>query len=92
MLAYLRSFGSCRILNLHRTTSCGLNSFHDRLLYKLSLDSLSLRILVLGKTATSAKKDPPRTLRTQEPRSVLGQEPSGFPLAPGADPVPQREF
>jgi hypothetical protein len=36
--------------------------------------------LSTGKTTTSAQRDPPRALKTQEPRSCLGQDPSGFGL------------
>jgi hypothetical protein len=36
-----------------------------------------------------AQKDPPRTIRKQEPRITWEQNPSGFCLNPRADPVPQ---
>ena len=42
-----------------------------------------------GKTTTSALRDQPRTLSTEELKSSLGQDLSGFYLHPGADPVPQ---
>jgi hypothetical protein len=42
-----------------------------------------------GKTTTSAQRDMPGTLRTQEQRSDLGQDPSSFHLHPGANPVLQ---
>jgi hypothetical protein len=38
---------------------------------------------------TWPKRDPPRTLRTQELKRKLGQDPSSFHLHPGADPLPQ---
>ena len=31
-----------------------------------------------GKTITTGHRDPPESLRTQKPRSSLGQEPCGF--------------
>jgi hypothetical protein len=42
-----------------------------------------------SKTTTSAQRDPPRIIRTQEPRNIWGQDPSSFYLHPRADPVPQ---
>jgi hypothetical protein len=36
----------------------------------------------IGKTTTAAQRVPPVTLRTQEPRSRLGQEPSDFLMCP----------
>ena len=42
-----------------------------------------------GKTTTYAQSDQPRALMTWDPRNSLGQDPSGFHLHPGADPVPQ---
>jgi hypothetical protein len=41
-----------------------------------------------GGITTASQRNLPRTLRTQEQRSCLGQESSGF-SAPRADPVPQ---
>ena len=39
-------------------------------------------IVSIGKPTTSAQRDLPSALRTQEPRNGLGQDPSSFPLGP----------
>ena len=38
--------------------------------------------MTADKTTTATKRDPPGTLRTQQLRSSMKQEPSGFPLCP----------
>jgi hypothetical protein len=40
-----------------------------------------------GKTTTCAPGDPPGDLSTQEPKSILGQDPPSFHLHSGTDPV-----
>ena len=42
------------------------------------------------KTTTSARRDPLRILRTQEPRNSQGQDPSGFCLQTRAELVSQE--
>ena len=42
-----------------------------------------------GKTTTAAQKNLSVTLRTQEQRGGLGEEPSGFPFTPRANHLPQ---
>ena len=48
-----------------------------------------MRTVSTGNNTTSALRAPPGAPRTQELRSSLGQDHSGFHLHPGADPVTQ---
>lgn len=47
------------------------------------------KLVRASKTTTVTQRNPSKTLRTQEPRSSLGQEPPRFPSAPGTNPLPQ---
>ena len=47
------------------------------------------RPLSAGRTTTDAQRNPPRTLKTKEPRTCLGQQSSSLASAPKADPMPQ---